>query len=91
MLSVQIKVNATQIHFIYAVRIKGEVHEWCEYDVFDNSATKVGHVRHHYDDGALVLTNKMILTANEYYRAHPIPDKKQTKIIPQAGEDSKLE
>jgi len=63
MLSVGVFINGKLIWRRNAVRIKGEEGELCTYKITDMENNIVKKLKHHYNDGAVVLAREVI--ANE--------------------------
>ncbi|VVB53354.1 Uncharacterised protein [uncultured archaeon] len=55
MFIVDLQVNFTSIRKFRCVRIKGEKHEMCEYQLDDKTV-----IKHHYDDGPEALAVKIL-------------------------------
>jgi len=74
MLKVRISVGGNELVSLYAVRVRGQPHELCDYDVFEEKGPneedrKLGHIKHNYDDGGIELGQKMLTRYIDWERA----------------------
>jgi hypothetical protein len=61
MLTIRLEINGRTIERFNAVRVKGNPHELCTYEIDDRGI----FIRHHYDDGAIELAQKVLEVVKE--------------------------
>lgn len=81
MLTVTIDVCGDPIKKIHALRIKGEAHENCVYQLYDENMIPFRKVNHHYDHGAEALAIIMLNCYRGYQENDNTPTNGTPKTI----------